>query len=163
MNLRKLELKDAPLMLEWMHDTNVVSNLRGGFLSKTLEDAQNFILDSLECKDNIHLAIVSDTDEYMGTVSLKNIEDGNAEFAITVRSTAMGKGYSWFGMQSILEKAFIEYDLKSVYWCVNKSNARAIRFYDKHNFKETLNVPSSILNRYDENDNLKWYYINKKS
>ena len=48
----------------------------------------------------LHLAIASDSDEYMGMVSLKHIEDGLAEFAITVRTEAMGKGYSWFGMES---------------------------------------------------------------
>ena len=38
MHLRRLELKDAPLMLEWMHDTSVVGLLRTNFASKTIED-----------------------------------------------------------------------------------------------------------------------------
>ena len=36
MRLRNLELKDATLMLEWMHDENVVGKLKGDFLEKTL-------------------------------------------------------------------------------------------------------------------------------
>ena len=52
---------------------------------------------------DLHLAVANDNDAYMGTVSLKHIHDGTAEFAITVRACAMGKGYSQFGMVSILE------------------------------------------------------------
>ena len=43
MRLRHLEEKDAPLMLEWMHDPDVVGKLKGNFLNKTLADAEAFI------------------------------------------------------------------------------------------------------------------------
>lgn len=157
MILRKLELKDAPLMLAWMHDKNVTQNLRTDFSSKTLEDAESFIRASWNDEKNVNLAVASDEDEYMGTVSLKNIEDGSAEFAITVRAEAMRRGYSWFGMESILEKAFNELGLESVYWCVSRQNARAVRFYDKHNFHEALDIPQRVLKRYEGIENLKWY------
>ena len=81
MYLRKLELKDAPLMLAWMHDKGVTEKLRTDFSTKTLQDAEEFIRHSWVDKDNVNLAIASDEDDYMGTVSLKHIEDGNAEFA----------------------------------------------------------------------------------
>lgn len=157
MYLRKLELKDAPLMLAWMHDESVTDKLRTDFASKTLQDAESFIKYSWEDNDNVNLAIASDEDEYMGTVSLKHIENGSAEFAITVRAEAMGRGYSWFGMESILDKAFAEYGLESVYWCVSKDNLRAVRFYDKHNFHEALDIPKTVIARYEEIENLKWY------
>ncbi len=159
MYLRKLELKDASLMIEWMHDKNVTGKLRTDFASKTLQDAENFIRLSWADKNNINLAISSDEDEYMGTVSLKHIENGSAEFAITVRSEAMGKGYSWFGMKSIIEKAFNELCLDSVYWCVAKDNVRAVRFYDKHNFHEVVDVPQRVMNRYEGINGLKWYSV----
>lgn len=161
MLLRRLELKDAPLMLEWMHDKNVTNNLRTDFASKTLQDAEGFIRWSWDDRENVNLAIVSDEDEYMGTVSLKHIEDGSAEFAITVRAEAMGRGYSWFGMESIIEKAFNEYGLESVYWCVSRDNTRAVRFYDKHNFHEALDIPQKVLGCYEGIENLKWYSVLK--
>ena len=163
MNLRELEIKDAPYMLEWMHDDSVVKHLRGKISSKTIEDAKKFIIDSQSLKHDVHLAIVSDEDEYMGTVSLKNIDNNNksAEFAITVRSSAMGKGYSWYGMDEIIKRAFRDYGLENVYWCVDKNNTRAVRFYDKHNFHEALDIPIEVLNRYKEMNNLKWYSILK--
>lgn len=163
MNLRKLELKDAPLMLEWMHDESVVHDLHANFAAKTIEDCETFINTNQEFYDNVNLAIVSDTDEYMGTVSLKYIdrEKLSAEFAITVRKSAMGHGYSWFGMTAIIEKAFTEYGLESIYWCVSRKNHRAERFYDKHNFHEAVDISNDILERYADESDLKWYSVLK--
>ena len=158
MYLRKLERKDAPLMLEWMHDPQVTSFLNGHFAQKTLADAEAFIQNSQD-EQNIHLAIASDTDEYMGTVSLKHIdrENQSAEFAISVRTVASGRGYAWFGMKAIIEKGFNELGLESIYWCVGKDNTRAIRFYDKHNFHEAVDILPSVLARYNDNRDYKWY------
>ena len=41
--LRKLEKKDAPLMIEWMHDQDVNCNFRADFAHMTLEQSQNFV------------------------------------------------------------------------------------------------------------------------
>lgn len=157
MHIRVLSLTDAPLMLEWMKDPKVTSDLRTDFCSKTIHDAEEFIRSSWSDTNNIHLAIASDLDEYMGTVSLKNITDDSAEFAITIRSKAMGRGYAWFGMHSIIQKAFDEYGLTSIYWCVSRDNKRAIRFYDKHRFHETFDIPDNISQRYSNVPKLKWY------
>lgn len=161
MRLRKLELKDAPLMLAWMHDDSVVHDLRGKFAEKTLDDCETFIRESQETTPHLHLAIVSDTDEYMGTVSLKNIDTASAEFGIAVRREAMGRGYAWFGMKEMLTKAFNELQLETVYWCVSRDNRRAVRFYDKHHFHEALDIPETILHRYENVGNLKWYSVLK--
>ena len=161
MRLRRLELMDAPLMLEWMHDKSVTEMLKTDFSSKRLEDCERFIEFSWCCTTEIYLAIVSDEDEYMGTVSLKYIEKHTAELAIVVRKRAMSRGYSWYGMEGILEKAFYEYGLENVYWCVSRENKRAIRFYDKHNFHEILDVPKIALDRYKGINNLKWYSVIK--
>lgn len=163
MKLRDLDIKDAPLMLEWMHDESVVENLRGNFKEKTLNDCVAFIESANNKDHDIHLAIATEEDEYMGTVSLKNIDrvTNSAEFAITVRKTAMGRGYSWYGMEEILRKAFEDYHLESVYWCVSRNNDRAVRFYDKHNFHETVDIPTFILERYHGIERLKWYSVLK--
>ena len=163
MRLRDLKLKDAPLMLEWMHDKSVVEKLRGKFKEKTIEDCESFIKKSKNKEHDIHLAIVTNEDEYMGTVSLKSVDKKNssAEFAITVRKCAMGRGYSWYGMKEIIKLAFKEYGLESVYWCVSRENDRAVRFYDKHNFHEAVDIPLTVLARYEGMENLKWYSVLK--
>lgn len=159
MKLRKLELKDAPLMLEWMHDKSVVEYLGTNFAEKTIEDCKNFILNSLQDKDNLNLAVADDNDEYMGTVSLKHIDTikGTAEFAITFRASAMGKGFSKFGMKEILAKGINELGLKKIYWCVAEINARAVRFYDKCGYSRTTTVPDNVKAPYADTPNLLWY------
>ena len=134
MRLRKLEMRDVPLMLEWMHDTSVVKDLHTDFASKTLADCESFIQSSTGA-DRLHLAIVDGSDEYMGTVSLKNVDGSSAEFAITIRSCAMGKGFSAYGMREIIRIAFEEMKLRCVYWCVAPENRRAVRFYDKNGYE----------------------------
>lgn len=145
MKLRKLERKDAPLMLEWMHDKSVVENLAANFGAKQLEDCEAFIEASNKDEQNLNLAIVDDNDEYMGTVSLKHIdkENGNAEFAIAIRTCAMGQGYSQYGMAEIIRIGLEDMGLKEVYWCVSPSNKRAVRFYDKNGY---IRVPHNEIN-----------------
>ena len=138
MNLRKLELKDAPLMLEWMHDPDVVQNMQADFAHKTLSDCENFIRVSHTDDKNLHLAVVDDNNTYMGTVSLKNIENDAAEFAITVRKNAMGKGFSKYAMSEIIRIGLEELNLKSIYWCVSPENKRAVKFYDGSNTDSIL-------------------------
>ena len=134
MKLRKLEIKDAPLMLEWMHDPDVVQNMQTNFAHKSLSDCEAFIRASQADDKNLHLAVVDDDNTYMGTVSLKNIENGAAEFAIAVRKGAMGRGFSKYAMSEIIRTGFEKLQLKSVYWCVSPENKRAVKFYDKNGY-----------------------------
>ncbi len=158
MKLRKLEVKDAPLMLEWMHDDSVVHDLRADFASKTIEDCWDFITAAQNETENIHLAIVDDNDEYMGTVSLKDICDGSAEFAITIRKCAMGKGYSSWATKEIINKGKTM-GLNNIYWCVSKKNRRAIRFYDKNGYRRTPFMQKMNRGRYtkEQIENMYWY------
>ena len=135
MRLRKLQQKDAPLMLEWMHDESVVEKLQEDFASKTIQDCRNFITASWQDGAHLHLAIADDDDTYMGTVSLKHIAGGKAEFAITIRRSAMGKGYSKYGMEKILQMGFEKLGLQKIFWCVSPDNKRAVRFYDKNGYQ----------------------------
>ena len=160
MKIRPLLPKDAPLMLEWMHDPDVVKFMHADFASKTLEDCERFIQTAKNTAESLHYAIVDDEDEYMGTVSLKQIMDGKAEFAITVRACAMGKGYARFGMEKIIEIGFSELGLNEIYWCVAPENARALRFYDKNEYekreKPDIN-PSSYSP--EETAQMRWYCV----
>lgn len=146
MQLRPLTEKDAPFMLEWMHDESVVRHLSTNFQAKTLADCQSFIASAVNDPCNINLAIVDDADTYMGTVSLKHVDmtEKTAEFAITIRACAMGKGYSQFGMAEILKRGVTQYGLETIYWCVSQKNLRAVRFYDKCGYMRTTQVPDTI-------------------
>ena len=163
MKLRKLELKDAPLMLEWMHDDFVVHDMKTNFTSKTLEDCIAFISAAQDTTENLHLAIVDDNDTYMGTVSLKHITEASAEFGITVRKCAMRKGFSKFGMQSIIERGFQQLGLQKVYWCVAPENKRAVRFYDKNGYR-CAKFPKETIIFYTNEElyHYIWYEVVKK-
>ena len=162
MRLRKLEQRDAERMLAWMHDNSVVEKLQTDFASKTLRDCKKFIEHSQDEK-NIHLAIIDDKDIYMGTVSLKNITDATAEFAITVCKEAMGKGYAIWAMKEIIKIGFEEYGLSKIYWCVAPDNLRALRFYDKNQFMRIDANNIEITGGYTQEqiDSYVWYEVLK--
>ena len=166
MNLRKLDMKDAEFMLEWMHDIDVTKDMKASFANMRIEDCISFIQKSWQVEDDLHLAIVNEHDEYMGTVSLKNIDYKKkcAEFAIIIRSCAMGKGYSSYGMRKIFEVAFSDLQLDFVYWYVNDRNTRAIKFYEKMGYcflsiKEKIDV-IKYLDIVDDSS-YKWYIVKR--
>lgn len=160
MKLRKLQAEDAPFMLEWMHDDSVVHDLRTNFAVKTLEDCISFIKMAQDTNENLHLAIVDENDTYMGTVSLKHITKTSAEFGITVRKCAMGKGFSKFAMQHIIETGFKQLGLQKIYWCVAPENQRAVKFYDKNKYSRGL-APVGAQNFYtsEEITHYIWYAV----
>lgn len=165
MRLRELKYVDAEYMLEWMHDESVVCHLGTNFANKTIEDCNQFIKNSQEDQNNLNMAIVDENDSYMGTVSLKHIERklGMAEFAITVRKSAMGKGYSSYGMKEIIRIGLEELGLKKIIWCVSIANERAIKFYDKNGYQRLMNIPNIYKKYYSEEllSTLIWYGIEK--
>lgn len=138
MKLRMLQDKDADLMLEWMHDESVVRFFRFNSLSKTKEDVLEFIHYAQKPNEmEQHFAIVNDEDEYLGTISLKNIDlhNKNAEYAICVRKAAMGKNVAREGTNLILNYAFHDLQLEKVYLNVLTENVRAVKFYEKYGFQ----------------------------
>lgn len=162
MKLRELEIKDAEKMLKWMHDDFVVEKLHTNFRAKKIDDCVEFIK-NCQNEVNIHRAIVDEEDEYLGTVSLKNICNASAEFAIVIAREAMGKGYAQKAMQEMIRTGFIEYGIERIYWCVSPDNARALRFYDKNGFSRVTPEVCDIKGDYssEEIERFIWYKIDK--
>ena len=80
--LRKLQLKDVPLMLEWMHDEEAKHIFQNNFAEIDDVAAKKFVENSFR-EDQQHFAIVDDQDDvYLGTISLKNIDLKNKFYAI---------------------------------------------------------------------------------
>lgn len=64
------------------------------FKNFTEEDIKKFIDNGNESSKNIHYACVDEEDNYLGTISLKNIDirNKNAEYAISFCKFAHGTG-----------------------------------------------------------------------
>lgn len=151
--LRTLQPKDAARMLEWMHDADTVAYMHANFAGMTQADCQKFIELAAQDRPSLHRAVEDQDGTYLGTVSLKAIDDSarSAEFAIAMHPCTRGKGQAGEAMQAILDFGFWELGLKKIYWCVSTQNLRARRFYEKQGYLPIRQEP-------DENG-LLWYEI----
>lgn len=160
--LRKLKIVDADLMLEWMADHNITKNFRTNFESMTKEKVLEFINNSFSDKTQ-NFAFVDCDDNYLGTISLKNISliDNNAEYAIVSRTIAHGTGIASRATVELLEYAFFGLNLHRVYLNVLEDNYRANAFYRKMGF-EYEGTSREHLYIDGEYKNLNWYAITKE-
>lgn len=118
-------------MLAWMHDADVIRYMGKDFRSMTIDDCVRFIEKSKNKEHDIHLAVLDDNDVYHGTVSLKNIAEGTAEFAIVIDRGGQGTGLAKYAVKEIIRIGFEERKLEIIYWNVLPGNRRAVTFYDK--------------------------------
>lgn len=159
-HLRQLEMKDAPLMLEWMQDPTIACYFRFDASSMTLADCEEFIKEAPLDTSCRHYAIADENDEYLGTVSLKNIDymKSEAEYAISTRKKAHGTGVAMIATKEILRIAFEELELKCVYLNVLKENVRANAFYIKAGFQFDY-CKENAVEIHREKKDLNWYSI----
>jgi diamine N-acetyltransferase len=161
-DLRQLHLKDTDGMLEWMHDAELMKNFRFDATKMTRDMVKLFIEQSQNDHVNRHYAVASDDDEYLGTISLKNIvfESKNAEYAIAMRQKAIGTGAALEGTKSLIEIAFQQLGIEKVYLNVLSENKRAIRFYEKIGFVKEGEFKRHVYSQGQMQD-LSWYAIFK--
>lgn len=164
--LRRLRDEDASGMLEWMHDKDIQIKFQFAAADRTMEDVLKFIHTvsyKLEHGNSLHYAITEDGGEYLGTISLKNLDfkAKNAEYAIVLRKKAQGYGLAECATQEILSKAFEEIALERVYLNVLKENTRAIRLYEKSGFIYEGEFRNHLFLN-GEYKTLKWYGMLKE-
>lgn len=147
-SLRKLRIEDAKPMLEWMQTPEIYEKMQYDPHEQNIERCIKFIKNSWRDQTSVHYAVANHRGEYLGTVSLKNIdkERNNAEFGIALHPKAMGSGIGGLALHAIMKKAFEELNLNKVYLYVRCDNEKAVAFYKKHHleyegcFKEHLYV-----------------------
>lgn len=164
--LRKLRDEDATGMLEWMHDKDIQKKFQFAAANRTMEDVMEFIHSAtydIEHGKSLHYAITEDGGEYLGTISLKNLDLNakNAEYAIVLRKKAQGSGAAVYATQAILREAFEQIALERVYLNVLRENTRAIRLYEKSGFVYEGEFRNHLFLN-GEYKTLKWYGILKK-
>jgi RimJ/RimL family protein N-acetyltransferase len=161
-SLRILETKDAPHMLEWLLDSEMSVYFRFDTLGSTMDSVLSFIKKSQDIEIDANFAIVDTDDEYLGTISLKSIDKTakSAEYAISLRKKAQGKGYGYLATVKILDYAFDTLGLERVFLNVLSSNVNAISFYEKFGFVYEGEFVNHISIR-DEAQSLKWFRLMK--
>ncbi len=165
-HLRELNLNDAEGMLEWMHDPDIQLGFQTDMMTKTLDDARAFIKNtqySLIDGSSIHFAIANEQDEYLGTISLKdiNLRDKRAEYAISLRRQAQGRGIAVEATRQLLTLSFQKLGMEKVYLNVLSENKRAIRLYEKCGFIYEGTFRKHLYLK-GEFKALKWYSILKE-
>lgn len=163
--LRELKIKDCEGMLEWMHDQVINCFYTDSVRNATRDSVTKFIETShIQRKEGstYHYAIVDSNDEYLGTISLKDIEKiKGAEYAISLRDAFQGRGIATFATREILRIAFMELGLNRVYLNVLSDNQHANRFYEKNRFRyEGESVDCIMID--GELKSLKWYAMLKE-
>lgn len=164
--LRALQIKDAEGMLEWMHDSEIQQNFKMETLNKTYEDVISFIQNAAtELSDgkSLHFAIADEQDEYLGTISLKDVDliAKKAEYSICLRRKAQGQGVAVKATDKLLQMAFEQFGLQRVYLNVLADNKKAIHLYVKCGFSYEGEFRKHLYLRGEYKD-LKWYGILKE-
>lgn len=139
--LRGLRETDAEKMLEWMLDSRTQRSFQRDMSGTTLEMARQFCRTKKDEPNDyeyksLHYAITDETDEYLGTISLKNIDNNNksAEYAIALREKARGKGIAVEATRLLLKKGFEDMGLHRIYLTVFADNVAAIKLYERSGF-----------------------------
>lgn len=139
--LRELRESDAEKMLEWMLDYQTQKGFQRDMSQTTLDEAKQFCREGkIEWADyhnkSMHFAIADETDEYLGTISLKDINciNKSAEYAIALREKARGKGIAVEATRLLLKKGFCDLELHRIYLTVFADNVAAIKLYQKCGF-----------------------------
>ena len=157
-HLRNLYAKDAEGMLEWMTDPEINRFFRFDSTDINVEDCLNFIKHSMDAPQCRHFAIADDSDDYLGTISLKNInfENFDAEYAISCRQKVHGTGVAYEATRQILEYAKDKLGLKEVYLNVLVNNKRANAFYKKCGFS-FITLEKNAVEIKNKKYSLNWY------
>lgn len=160
--MRRLEEKDAKRMVVALNDKDVTNTMRISMRSFTLEECESYIQKANNDKESVHFAITDDNDNWVGTVSLKDInqEKKEAEYAILTAKEVHGKGYAQKATDFILDYAFNKLGLKKVYLFVSVNNVRANKFYQKYGFTFDR-LEENGLKLGNESHDINWYYISK--
>lgn len=147
-------------MLEWMTDPEITRFFRFDASKMTLESCRAFIDGAGEQANCRHWCIADEQDEYLGTISLKDITATQAEYAVSTRAKAHGTGAAMEATRQILNIAFGELGLERVYLNVLAENGRANAFYRKAGFRFTHTENAALTIRGEEKD-LNWYEIER--
>lgn len=137
--MRVAKPEDAELILKHLNPKTVK---KFSFFSKvpTLEDETRYLTETFESRSDLLFVIkTSDTDEFVGTIGLHEIEYGNetARIGIILFNTAIhGKGFAGKAIRLLVSYAFHELGLHKIYLNVFEENEHSRGIYRHLGFRE---------------------------
>ncbi|NLC64901.1 MAG: GNAT family N-acetyltransferase [Erysipelothrix sp.] len=127
--------KHIPTYYKWRNDETVAVFDQSEFLRpRSFEEIEEWS----QILVNGHTYIASVDGVYIGTIALMKVDERNrhAELAIVIgEKDYWSKGYGSQMMHTLLEYGFEGLNLERLYLHVFSFNERAIKFYEKFNFK----------------------------
>lgn len=127
--------KHIPTYYKWRNDETIAVFDQSEFLRpRSFEEIEEWS----QILVNGHTYIASVDGVYIGTIALMKVDERNrhAELAIVIgEKDYWSKGYGSQMMHTLLEYGFEGLNLDRLYLHVFSFNERAIKFYEKFNFK----------------------------
>jgi RimJ/RimL family protein N-acetyltransferase len=134
--LTPLREEHASTSFQWRNNLKVwefTENRPTRIITPEIEHA--WIVEVIQRPNEKRFAILVDS-VYVGNVQLTSITDADAEFHIFIGDTNYwGKGIATQATQQLLNIAFAQLGLKTVYLQVKQNNLAAIRAYEKVGFR----------------------------
>jgi len=136
--LRPLEVEDAHTSYKWRNDPQIWTYTAFVPTNKITKEIETKWLDEVLKRqyEKRYAVCIKATDEYIGNVQIINIENNSGEFALFIgKKKYWGKGIGYEATRQMLELAFTELNLSSVYLYVHPENIIAIRCYHRAGFE----------------------------
>ena len=101
----------------------------------SFETEMNWVKENMENDKNIFSMIEKGTNEFIGNIEVKKLDDNKGEIGISITSDKQGKHYGTESMNRIIKYCYEELNLDEVVLNVHKDNSRAIKCYENSGFK----------------------------
>lgn len=144
--IRKFEERDIPCKVRWINDE---ANNRYLHYELPLEEEKTLVwFRGNRNREDRYDAVIEWAGEPVGVIGLLSVEDGQAEYYITLgEERAKGRGVARQASMLLLEYAFRERGLRRVYLYTEVENLTAQRLFERCGFRRTGLAPKSAINR----------------
>ncbi len=144
--IRKFEERDIPFKVRWINDE---ANNRYLHYELPLEEEKTLVwFRNNQNREDRYDAVIEWAGEPVGVIGLLSVEDGQAEYYITLgEERAKGRGVARQASILLLEYAFCERGLSRVYLYTEVENLAAQRLFEHCGFRRAGIAPKSAVNR----------------
>ncbi|WP_182813441.1 GNAT family protein [Bacillus sp. ME78] len=150
---RLLELDDLPIILEWYNNEELhnIADVKP-FKRYTIEELREYWNKKL-ARSNASYHVIIVRDEVIGRVGLKKTKYDDTyvmEYSILIGvSNLYSKGLGTEITKYFISKSFLDCDIQAVVLQVREDNKRAIRCYEKAEFKKVKSYIENEVKVYD--------------